>query len=96
MRAHFHSSVSGVGRDQFARLHKQLNIQYLCLVSCAGIADNLLHLLPLECVSDGQGSTSKRVRYLNNLAKVSEHIELWCVGHAINFVSEKLNCFCHC
>ena len=93
MRAHFHSSVSGVGRDQFARLHKQLNIQYLCLVSCAGIADNLLHLLPLVCVSDGQGSTSKRVHYLNNLAKVSEHIELWCVRHAINFVSEKLS---HC
>ena len=96
MRVHFHSSVSGVGWDQFARLHKQLNIQYLCLVSCAGIADNLLHLLPLVCVSDGQGSTSKRVRYLINLAKVSEHIELWCVGHAINFVSEKLNFFCHC
>ncbi len=36
--------------------------------------DNLLHLLPLVCLYDGQGSTSKRVRYLNDLAKVSKVI----------------------
>ena len=35
-----------------------------------GVAENLRHLLPLLCANDGKFSTSRRVQYLNDLAKV--------------------------
>ena len=43
------------------------------------VGDNLRHLLPIVCVADGVCSTSKRVRYLNDLAKVGEYNVCVCV-----------------